>query len=492
MSERKMHNSSDCYKNDKDKHKKRRRKTHGKRHGKRKHKERHDERRERDQVKVRSWEAKSCEKAKSWEVKSWEVKSDETKSCEKESCEPKPYDCGDCDSFKFSSCDPCSDSCESSSHSKSQDSEKPCETTEYDSCEVVNSESVCFDIKNDICDVSDDDDVCYDPDKRIPCPEDCLPEKCENFNIYWFGSSYTDVGNGRLNIGIEPYTINTTSLGLCGDLVTGAGPCGRSSDGKVYPQFVASDMDYEVQMEYDLDSLPECRDSLASFAISGATQTGNTNPTVPDGLFGFNWQVDRYLELYEESECFSIPEKDLFMYTCVGGNDFIELLLSIAAGEPLNPILFFQSYKQAVIDNIVKLYSLGKSRRMIVVLTSAYLIDQTPASEKIRCAMGEVAYNALLNLFAQCQEQLKQQLEAFAQSQPHFDLTVFTDEGVFRDIIENHETYGIILEPTMIDLGWPDKIFENQLWFDDIHPSSHTHRIIANFAKTWFQQKICY
>jgi hypothetical protein len=325
--------------------------------------------------------------------------------------------------------------------------------------------------------------------KPLCCPEDCEPPKYRDFNIYWFGADLTDAGNARLNLGLKSFVVSEIDRGFCGVAKFGCGPCARASNGKVYSEFVAEDFDFNVDLEYDIQALPEEKNYLVSFSLKGATQCGNNNPIVEDSSndYGVVFQVDRYLELYDKSTCYSFPEKDLFMYTDVGLNDLLNLIYF-----NFNLTPDFTNYIQKVRDNVIKLYSEGKARRMIVLLDSRYYLEQTPLFDQLSC-IYDAELGDILDAFDLAQMQLANELTAFAQSQPHFDLTVLSTESLFMELVENSETYGIVNDgETMIDLGWPDKNFENQLWFDDIHPTSHTHRVVANFVKTWFQQKICY
>ena len=295
-----------------------------------------------------------------------------------------------------------------------------------------------------------------------------------------------------MNIGLEPYSIVEVPLGHCGTVKQGYGPCARRCDGKVYNEYVAADLGMEVDLEYDIRSLPEEKNYMVIFSLDGATQNGNLDPLVPPGQYGYDWQVDRYMELYDKSRCYAVPEKDLFMYTGVGANTLFLLWSLILQGLLIDIDLYFQEYIDQVKANITKLYSLGKARRMFVQLIDRYTIEQTPIFEKFGCALQQLM-TEIMDKYEQAQQTLQTELEAFAHSQQHFDLTVLNSGPAFEEICGNCEAYGIINNGyTMIDLGWPDKTFENQLWFDDANISSHTARIQANFVKTWFQQNICY
>ena len=302
----------------------------------------------------------------------------------------------------------------------------------------------------------------------------------------------SDAGNGRLNLGLEPYTVSETVLPfLCGTVGTGLGPCARPSDGKVIPEYVTEDLCMQLDLEYDICALPRKKNFMVSFSMGGSRQVGNNAPLAPDNEYGYKWQVDKYLDLYEESSCYAIPEKDLFMYTGVGANDLFalwDLFLDVA---PVDPVLYFQSYKAQVLQNITNLYSLGKARRMYVQLIDALTITQLPIFSKVECVLGNLM-DDIMTAYDNAQEELQQELEAFAQLQSHFDLTVLTTATTIEEVTNNSDLYGIVNNgQTMLDLGWFEKLFENQLWFDDSHPSSHTHRVLANYVKTWFQQKIC-
>ena len=402
--------------------------------------------------------------------------SSSTKSCDSSST------CSTCDSAT-SSCSLCSDSKSVSC----SDSRSDCSKTCSDSCTTSASSSDCSKTCSDSC--MDCDDSCYNPDRRIPCPEDC-PKKCKPFNIYWFGSSCTDSGNGRLNMGLKPYNVNTQDLDECGVVSDAMGPCAKASDGKVYPQFVAEDLCMNLDLEYDICALPKEKNYLVSFAISGAMQTGNTTPLVPEGDFGYDWQIAKYLELYNKSKCYAIPEKDIFMYTDVGKTDLIYLMNLYLDGNAVDINMYFQNYVNQAYKNVVDLYNSGKSRRMFVQLIDAGTIVQTPFFQEYSCALGQVT-DLIMAAYDNAQSELANLLETFAENLLHFDLTVLTSSTMYEELSNNATVYGIVVGKTMVELGWPDKIFSNQLWFDSFHLTSHSNRIVANYVKTWFQQRVC-
>ena len=413
-------------------------------------------------------------------------------SCDTSSACDTSKSCGGCDTSSdcktSSSCDTSSACGDCKTSSCATNSWTDCDSCKTSSCDTKS----CGDCKTSSCDC-DTSDSCYDPDKKPNCcPEDCSPVKCKEFNIYWFGSSLSDPGNGRLNLGLAPYTIRETPLrDPCGTVKLGFGPCGRASNGKVFNEYVAEDLAMTVDLEYDLCALPENKNYMVVFSLVNAIQKGNITPLTPADQYGYDWEVDRYLELYEESTCYAIPEKDIFMYTDVGANTLYHLWSLIANGESPDIDLYFDSYVNQVVSNITKLYSLGKARRMFVQLIDRYTIEQTPIFDKYGCVL-EQEMTLIMEKYEQAQQTLQNELETFAQSQAHFDLTVLTSRYLYEELSENSEAYGIINNgSTMIDLGWPDKVFENQMWFDDAHPSSHTARLLANYVKTWFQQRIC-
>lgn len=401
-------------------------------------------------------------------------------SCEKSSnsCDLSTSSCVTCSDSSGSciscSCSSCSESCEKCSRSCSESCEKCSE-----SCDVSCSASR--------------DNSCYDPKiGSVCCPEDCGPVKCKEFNIYWFGSSMTDMGNGRCNLGLEPYTV-VEKPGPCQQpLFGGYGPCARRSDVKVYPQFIAEDLGLETHLEYDLCELPRCKNNLVSFSLGGATQCDNITPRVPADLFGYDYQIHRYLDLYDESTCYAIPENDIFFYTEVGATTLLKLLELIEQGViQVDPVAIINYLETFLVDkalkNIKVLYNEGKARMMFVQLIDVQSIMLTPLYQKVAC-LPEIIFE----LYDQAIHQLRDALNDFAQNVPNFDLVVILSHDLYDEILTNPGAFGAIPGPTMMDLGWPEKVFSNQVFFDDFHTTSHSNRVIANFVKTWFQQKVCY
>ncbi len=414
------------------------------------------------------------------------VNSDSCKSKNSDSCS-----CVNSDSMNSDSCS-CKSKNSDSCSCKSKNSDSSCVNSDSCSCKskssLCESDSSC--VKNSDCD--DSSINCYNPDVLVDCAEDCPLLKCKDINIYWFGSDFSDGGNGRLNLGLIPYTVTETNINPCGVLTQGIGPCGRSSNGKVFSEYVACDFGMKVNMEYDLKALPKKKNQVVIFSITNATQNDNITPLTPPNTFGYKYQVARYVTLYNKSKCYAVPENDLFMYTDVGINTLFKLWSIVLEDPGFDINLYFQNYMSQVIANITKLYSLGKARRMIVQLIDRYTIEQMPIYEKFACLLGS-EINIIMEQYEMIQNAVQMELENFSHAQPHFDLTVLQSGDIFEELIENSDAYGIVNNGyTMIDLGWPDKNFENQFWFDDSNPTSHTHRIIANYVKTWFQQKICF
>lgn len=383
------------------------------------------------------------------------------------------------ESCNYSSCDK---SYTDPSCSRSSDYNCKSSTSCFESCGSYSQSNMsCID--------SCDYDSCYNPHKNPEsCPEDCGKVKCEEFNIYWFGSSLSDIGNGRCNLGLEPYTVpeEITIPPFQLPIINGYGPCGRQSDGNVYPHFIAKDLDFRTHIEYDLCELPLENNNLVSFSLAGSTQTDNIIPNVPENSYGYNFQVNRFLELYRESSCYAIPEKDIFFYTGVGINTLLELVRS---GETPQPDYFQKNLVDPAVENIKRLYSEGKARTMFVQLIDIHTIMLMPLYQKLISIPG---IDDIFTLYDTAIHELKDALNDFARNQiPRFNLTVILSHDLYDQILTNPGAFGSIPDETMIDLGWPQKVFTNQVFFDDIHTSSHSNRIIANFVKTWFQQKVC-
>ena len=416
-----------------------------------------------------------------------------------------------CDKIKMDHCDDCYDSSGNEGHSSLEHSscesdssvcdtnttncsyyscEKSCDAPAHSGSSECDSDCDCDECDGDDCDGCDDSS-CDSSEEPDCCPDDCPDKCCRPFNIHWFGSIYTDIGNGRLNLGI-PEPNKTEEIPLpeeCGTIKDAAGPCGRPSNGKVYPQFVGEDLCYEVINEYDLACFPQCSGNLISYAITDSMQVGNLYPVVPNGEYGYSWQVDRYLELYAESECYSFPEKDVFMYSDVGANELINYLKLVLLGQPLPPN-YWDEFVANTYNNIYRLFNEGKARRMFIQLADLQLIEFLPAYPKLNCAIPQLAN--ILSDYDQALEQLIDQVSAFAATY-NFDVTFILEGAMYEHLQDNAFVYGISPSPlpTMVDLGWPDRVFENAMWFDDLKPTEHTNRVTANFVKTWFQQKVC-
>ena len=168
-------------------------------------------------------------------------------------------------------------------------------------------------------------------------------------------------------------------------------------------------------------------------------------------------------------------------------------MLSYLNGEILDLDVYFQAYVDQVVANVMELYSGGKARRMIVSLVGEAALTKTPLYKKLECPAGngDLPLQDILDSYVNYQNLLKTELENFALLPQinNFDLTIVYIDSALCELYDNPQTYGIAsnVDTTMLDLGWPDKTFENQFWFDDYNLSSHTNRVLANLVKTWFK-----
>ena len=259
----------------------------------------------------------------------------------------------------------------------------------------------------------------------------------------------------------------------------------------------------ETDLEYDLVQLPKEKNHLVSFSMIGSSQNGNVVPLTPAGQFGYGpssestSQVGKYLQLYSKSTCYAVPETDVFMYTDVGYTEIFSLLKHILDTEIVPDLnLYFQAYVDQAVQNVKDLYNHGKARKMFVQLIDAATISRhIPAYAIFDCAfehLGLVPIDDILNAFDSYQNMLKASLNSFALNEvPNFDLTVLDSITIYENLSADANAFGIVNGETMLQLGWPDKLFANQLWFDSFHLSSHSNRIVANYVKTWFQNRIC-
>lgn len=348
--------------------------------------------------------------------------------------------------------------------------------------------------ESDSCDTSES---CYDPFEK---PKWCYENKCNNklrcnkFNIYWFGSSSTDVGNGKCNLGIRSNSIVETPLCEEEVLVNGYGPCGLQSDKKVYPQYLAKDFKKKISLEYELSRLPKERNNLVSFSIAGSTQNNNITANVPSNTYGYDYQVSRFVELYRKARCYTIPEKELFVYTDVGLNTLLELLSSIDGKTENDIIEWFQvNLIQATLNNITRLYNEGKARHIIVQLDDLdleYLTNVPWFIKYNECIPNLVYIIELYNLSLKTNDimvSLQDILNGFANSVSNLNLSIKLSSEIYDEILLNSEKYGIINNgKTMIDLGWPAASFPYQAFFDDIHTTDHTNKVISTLVKPWF------
>lgn len=419
-------------------------------------------------------------------------------SCEKSECENT---CSNSISVTF----PTKYSCENVSSNSIIDTFEPTsDLYAYNSKKTYSDSISCSDNCEDTC----TNTIIYEScTTESECFSDEVVDEPKKYNIFWFGADFTDPGNAGLMMGLEANKINITKgLPNCPDIEEGTGPKARCSNGKVYPQFMGEDMNYKLLLNYDIEELPKDLCNIVSFSMAYAAQSENvksTNlPGPPQNKYGYNWQVQQYLDLYHESKCYAVPENDAFFYTEVGlveRNMWLKKLTEQMIPNWTNYVknVLAPDYINQAVKNIKDLYSKGKARRIFFQLMDSEMAKLSPYWNKQLCNLGLVKMNEFDEAFQWAQDMIVKELKEFAERPDiHLDLTMLAMSGMYQKIKNSHCAYGVTevypdpsnVPPTintMVSLGWPVQNFKNVMFFDDVHISEHTHRVVADFTMTW-------
>jgi phospholipase/lecithinase/hemolysin len=262
-------------------------------------------------------------------------------------------------------------------------------------------------------------------------------------SFVFFGDSFVDAGNAARLVagggGTFPY------------------PSGRFSDGPVWSEILASAFGTPNSGVASLAG-------GQNYAIGGAT-TGTLNVVFGSG-FGLLNQVSTY------AGTSPVPAAGRIAVLFAGGNDFIN------AGSP-NPTLMAQN----VLAAATQLRGLGITEFLIPTLPDLSLVPRgllAPAADRAALSAGIAGYNALVSA----------QLAGFAQAsnatiyRPRFD-NLFTSilgaPGAFGFTNTTNPCIDVLIPGTNV-LYPKAPSCATAVFFDDLHPTTATHRLVAQVA----------
>jgi len=268
-----------------------------------------------------------------------------------------------------------------------------------------------------------------------------LPAHAGDFkNVVVFGDSLSDSGN-----------IFSTSQGI----YPPSSYDGRYSNGPVW-------------VEYLVKSLGISGD-FSNYAFAGAN-TGTTNPAELNAP-GLLTQIPAYATLLTASAFFptAVPQpKDTLFIIWIGSND----LLDLGSNDPAAAI-------SDSIDNIktgmTQLINLGAVKFMSVNLPD---IGLTPRLNKD--ATAAAGGTQLVSLFNSSLETMLEGLEA---AYPSIEIARFDVFSLLQEVSADPGSWGFTnVTDSKFDKNTNTVAQGNYLFWDDIHPTTMTHKIIAKQA----------
>ena len=273
-----------------------------------------------------------------------------------------------------------------------------------------------------------------------------LPANAGNFkNVVVFGDSLSDSGN------VSTFTHGTYPP---------APYAGRFSDGPVW-------------VEYLVKTLGISGD-FCNYAFGGAN-TGVSNPA-HDNAPGFKTQVSAYTGLLTApavaafSTAFPQPKDSLFIIW-IGGNDFLSADLA-------DPVAVATAVSDAVVNirtGMTQLAGVGAVNFMVVNLPDLGIIPRL--NQDAALSAGGTQLSRLFN------SSLGAMLDGFEADHPAVTIVRFDAFNLLNEMVNDPELGGFTnVTDKQFDQAAGTVAEGRYLFWDDIHPTTITHKILARRA----------
>jgi phospholipase/lecithinase/hemolysin len=283
--------------------------------------------------------------------------------------------------------------------------------------------------------------------------------------IFVFGDSLSDPGNDFAVSGFPPAPYDK-----------------RFSNGRVWVEYLAEDLGLNPTPYTALPANSSIPDDGINFAFGGAT-TGHGNIGNPPFPFiGLTQQIDAFVDLYQGQPA---DEEDLYILWA-GSNDYFATLL--------NPVAPTSEQVEAIVKNTV-----GNLSAAIEELTNAgarnILVVNQPdlGNTPFIRGLGDQAVQLFSGAITLHNALLAQELQILSNNYSQSDLISFDINALFNEILIDPEKFGFTnvvtpctnsnfySNPPTIDPNVCDNPQATLFW-DNTHPTTSVHRIIANTA----------
>lgn len=352
-------------------------------------------------------------------------------------------------------------------------------------------------------------------------------EKSTQFDMYVFGSSYTDWGNWIVYYDGSGYNLDqnnviqppTTWYNTTSSSVNIINTQGRASDGKNMIDFIGNYYNLTKSRSVDLLHLPTQSGNLVNFGIFGATANGNLyNKMYPLGTFydfsqvagnyGYDFQVSDFLIKLQNNPLKQISKNDVFIFDFVGGVDF-PLIASCS-----DPTTCYSLFADSILQSMLELYNAGM-RKMVFIHLDA-LFKYVPSFNKFDVSQSTntgasidlvissyfnpmVFYKTLTDFRRTNMPLLNLQRvsygDVFGNVLFRFALTGYRN-NLYDDPDPRTQAYGSEIPPSM---PFPTKYdyysqygvnIANTFFNDDNQPTEFSYRIMAKFVLQTMQGMI--
>lgn len=302
------------------------------------------------------------------------------------------------------------------------------------------------------------------------CVSLILPLSAEASNltkIIFFGDSLVDTGN----------VFNSTEFPDSPPYFEG-----RFSNDKIWVDTLTESLDLNPVLSSELGTtIPT---DGVNFAIGGAT-TGSDNIT-GDNSSGLQQQIEAFTDL----TAFFPADADALNVIWAGSNDYF-LGLS-------NPETLIEVPEQAT-DNlsgaVESLYEVGARNFLVVNVPD---LGETPSLNELEVLLPGVS-NQIDNLIGVHNSLLEQKLGNLNTSLPGIEITTLDANSLLQDILAEPNQFGFtetenscLLNSQLIPSVSFDGICDNPdefVFWDEIHPTSATHQVVAEVAINTLQDK---
>jgi len=368
-------------------------------------------------------------------------------------------------------------------------------------------------------------------------------------NIFHFGDSLSDPGNFVYELGkhFQPKSkdINPSQEGMDNKGDTGItfqlriSQLGTFSDGNTFAYFLAEKLHMNYLKGSQIDHIPEDGNNYINFALGGASQDNNIGITemkskvkvTPGKYFGsFRWEIRTFQHLINHrrgkhlAHLYDVKPNDLFMYMFVGANDLFIIFdhyLEMEHGKSVHKLVhtntkashqtnkfdkklleddintMIGNYVKSTIENLNTLYELGMRRLVLGTIDDITFSILYQKYQLLEPGCGDVMQTILTTMQSLLRKSLKKtqwqdlEIEFISLSDIMSELQNNYDHlEIENPLVGKYPHYNSLAGSNRWPSTSPKPITDDRklLFSDDVHPTEHTHKIVADILFEDLQQ----